>query len=139
MLVSFYNLTELVDKLFNDGRSCIQLIRVVIAEELSGVAIVAPEFAQNYTQSTSAALLKTGSTYRYTLKPTIGFDALIASALSSVSADLRRILRPLPNAITQPVLSLLDRIDSPVLSDLSYQVTADPITGVNMDMNVVRK
>lgn len=130
------NIEQSNQTLYSNGQSCFQLTSVALESEPNNVAIVAAEFAQDFSQSVNTALMKTGTTYRYTMKPTIGFDAALAAKLSALSTDLRKKLQPFPNTEVQLVLAFLDAADKPTLKNISYQVTSDSITGVSIGINV---
>ncbi len=134
LFASYSKLLPMVHELYHS--SCIRAITIGVEDD-TGIVVVQKQMEQSYAQTTSAMLLKTGSIYQYTFKPTFGYKSVIETELKAVIARTKTVLALLPNALVRPALDLLDRFESPKLTEVTYAVTVDNIDGLNLGTSVV--
>lgn len=134
LFASYSKLLPMVHELYHS--SCIRAITIGVEDD-TGIVVVQKQMEQSYAQTTSAMLLKTGSVYQYTFKPTFGYKSVIETELKAVIARTKTVLALLPNALVRPALDLLDRFESPKLTEVTYAVTVDNIDGLNLGTSVV--
>ncbi len=132
--IGYYKMLGMVDTLFKSG--CIRAVTIGLLDKENGVAVVPEALTSSYTQTMAALLIKTGTSYGYTIKPTLGYESVIESKLKFVTTKLRAVLQIGPDALVKPLIKLLDTIDNPKINELSYQVTADAINGVSINIAV---